>query len=205
MNAIAGKGTQRFHVKVQLSLMDAGALLGKLIKRTGLTEQHVQMLRRLEPLMAPMASEVALAFYDYLGRDEEMRAILWDVPGRVERLYQSFAEWYRELFCGKYDAEYAEKRARIGLVHAAVGVKPSFIMPAFGIVQELSLEHLRNALRSPEVFGAVEAFEKIMSIEAALMQDAYMQAMEYGYRLGLAAEREEALVAGARAILGKVN
>lgn len=196
---------QDFCIKVQLSRMDAGQLLNKLISRTGLLEQHVQTLCRLEPLMAPMASEIALAFYDYLGRDEEMRAILWEVPGRVERLYQSFSDWYRELFCGKYNAEYAEKRARIGLVHAAVGVKPSFIMPAFGVVQELSLEHLRNTLRSPEVFSAVEAFEKIMSIEAALMQDSYMQAMEYGYRLGVAADQEKALIAGARAILGKIN
>lgn len=185
--------------------MEAKALLDKLICRTGLLEQHVQILRKLEPLMSPMASEIALAFYDYLGRDEEMRAILWDVPGRVERLYHSFTEWYRGLFCVKYDVKYAEKRARIGLVHAAVGVKPSFIMPALGIVQELSLEHLRNTLRSPEVFSAVEAFEKIMAIEAALMQDSYMQAMEYGYRLGIAADQEKALVAGARAILGKVN
>ncbi len=185
--------------------MEAGALLSKLINRTGLTEQHVQTLRRLEPMMAPMASEIALAFYDYLGRDEEMRAILWEVPGRVERLYQSFADWYRGLFCGIYDAEYAEKRARIGLVHAAVGVKPSFIMPAFGIVQELSLEHLRNTLRSPDVFSAVEAFEKIMAIESGLMQDTYVQAMEFGYRLGVAADQEKALVMGARAILGKAN
>ncbi|MCS7067098.1 MAG: protoglobin domain-containing protein [Meiothermus sp.] len=185
--------------------MEAGALLTKLMERTGLQERHIQMLRRLEPLMAPMATEIALAFYDYLGRDDEMRAILWDSPGRVERLYQSFADWYRGLFCGLYDDEYAEKRARIGLVHAAIGVKPSFIVPAFGIVQELSLEHLRNTLRSPEIFSAVEAFEKIMAIEAAIMQDSYMQAMEYGYRLGVAADQEKALVAGARAMLGKAN
>lgn len=81
-----------------MSQMEAKALLSKLIGRTGLQEQHVQILRRLEPLMAPMASEIALAFYDYLGRDEEMRAILWETPGRVERLYQSFADWYRGLF-----------------------------------------------------------------------------------------------------------
>ncbi|ADD28561.1 protoglobin domain-containing protein [Meiothermus ruber] len=185
--------------------MEAGVLLDKLLRRTGLLELHIQTLRKLEPLMAPMASEIALAFYDYLGRDEEMRAILWEVPGRVERLYQSFADWYRGLFCGRYDAEYAEKRARIGLVHAAVGVKPSFIMPAFGIVQELSLEHLRNTLRSPEVLSAVEAFEKIMAIEAAIMQDSYMQAMACGYRLGAAADQEQALVVGARAILEKAN
>lgn len=185
--------------------MEAKVLLDKLIYRTGLLEQHIQMLTRLEPLMSPMASEIALAFYDYLGRDEEMRTILWDSPGRVERLYLSFSDWYRGLFCGCYDEEYAEKRARIGLVHAAIGVKPSFIMPAFGIVQELSLEHLRNSIRSPDIFNAVEAFEKIMAIEAAIMQDRYMQAMEFGYRMGVAADQEKALIVGARAMLGKAS
>lgn len=185
--------------------MEAKALLNKLICRTGLLEQHVQMLRKLEPLMSPMASEIALAFYDYLGRDEEMRAILWNSPGRVERLYTSFSDWYRGLFCGSYDGEYAEKRARIGLVHAAIGVKPSFILPAFGIVQELSLEHLRNTIRSVEILNAVEALQKIMAIEAAIMQDSYMQAMEFGYRLGVATDQEKALVMGARAMLEKAS
>jgi len=181
--------------------MEAQELLGRLIYRTGLLEQHIEILRRLEPQMSPMASEIALAFYDYLGRDEEIRAILWDSPGRVERLYSSFSDWYRDLFCGRYDGVYAEKRARIGLVHAALGVKPGFIMPAFSIVQELSLEHMRNTMRAVDLFNAVEAFMKIIAIEVALMQDCYMHALEFGYHLGIAADKEKALVMGARALL----
>lgn len=80
--------------------MKAGELLQTLVRRTGLTEQHTHTLRSLEPIAGPLAPEVALTFYDYLGRDPEMHAILWSVPGRVERLYRSFAAWYRELFSG---------------------------------------------------------------------------------------------------------
>jgi hypothetical protein len=179
--------------------MNASALLETLIRRTGLEAAHIHTLQRLESRMTPIAPEVALAFYDYLGRDPEMHTILWAVPGRVERLYGKFADWYREIFTGRYDAEYAEKRKRVGLVHAMVGIKPSFIMPAMGIVQELSLEHLRNCLRGPEVFSAVEAFEKIMAIESALMQESYMMALEQGLRTG--ASQLEALQLGARELL----
>lgn len=179
--------------------MDATLLLETLIRRTGFESAHVRILQRLEPRMTPIAPEVALAFYDYLGRDPEMHAILWAVPGRVERLYVKFAEWYREIFTGRYDTEYAEKRKRVGLVHAMVGVKPSFIMPAMGIVQELSLEHLRNCLRGPEVFSAVEAFEKIMAIESALMQESYILALEQGLRAGIS--QLEALQLGAKELL----
>jgi len=73
--------------------------------------------------MTPLAPEVALAFYDCLGRDGELAGILHAVPGRVERLYRTFAQWYGELFSGVYDRAYAEKR-RVGLVHARLGVAP---------------------------------------------------------------------------------
>ncbi len=181
--------------------MNAGALLQTLVRRTGLTELHIQTLRSLEPIAGPLAPEVALAFYDYLGRDTEMHEILWSVPGRVERLYRSFAAWYRELFSGQYDAIYAERRIRIGLVHARVGVRPSHYIPAVGIVQELTLEHLRNALRGPEILAAMTAFEKIMAIEIALMQESYFSALTEG--LKHTHDEQAALVEGARVLLEK--
>ncbi|GIW24368.1 protoglobin domain-containing protein [Meiothermus sp.] len=179
--------------------MEAYGLLCKLIARTGLLEHHTQMLRKLEPLMTPMASEIALAFYDYLGRDPEMHQILWGTPGRVERLYRSFAAWYREIFSGLYDEAYAKRRVRIGLVHAHVGVRPEHVLPAAGIVQELTLEHLRQALRGSEVFLAIESFEKIMAVEMALMEESYLQALIEG--LKLTREVGEAAVLGARVLL----
>jgi len=177
-------------------------MLEDLIRRTGFTSSHAGTLLELGQHMKPLASEIALAFYDYLGRDPEMHAILWAVPGRVERLYQSFATWYQELFCGEYGSRYAHRRVRIGLVHARVGVRPGFLVPAMGVVQELSLEHLRNTLRGPRVFSAIEAFEKIISIELAMMQESYMLAREEGLRLGVVSNGE-ATMEGAKVLLEK--
>ncbi|ETN88074.1 protoglobin domain-containing protein [Thermus sp. NMX2.A1] len=180
--------------------MDPGALLDLLKRRTGFTEEHAAMLRELGALMIPLAPEVALAFYDYLGRDKELGAILHAVPGRVERLYGTFARWYAELFGGTYDRVYAEGRRRIGLVHARFGIGPRAMVPAIGIVQELSLEHLRTALRGPEVYSAVEAFEKIIAIEIALIEESYLEALSLGLALGHR-DLKEALAQGAAALL----
>lgn len=157
------------------------------------------MLVRLSGVLSPLASEVALAFYDYLGRDPEMRAILWATPGRVERLYSRFAQWYRELFSGQYDHAYAKGRYRVGLVHARLGVSSQFTLPAMGIVQELSLEHLQTALKPSELGAAVEAFEKIMVIEIALMEESYMAAVQAAWQAGVASDR--ALALGAELLL----
>lgn len=181
--------------------MTSRTLLETLVRRTGFTETHCQKLVELGEHMIPLASEVALAFYDYLGKDSEMRELLWAIPGRVERLYGSFAQWYKEVFSGQYDGAYAQRRQRIGLVHARLGIGPSEMIPAMGIVQELSLEHLRMVLRPHEVFPAVEAFEKIISIEIALIEESYLAAMEEGLRQGSAASSKVALVRGAEALL----
>ncbi len=187
----------------KISEVNSEELLQTLVRRTGFVQQHVKTLQSLEAVAAPLAPEIALAFYDYLGRDPEMHEILWSVPGRVERLYQSFALWYRELFSGNYDASYARRRIYIGLVHARVGVRPGHIVPAVGIVQELTLEHLRNALRGAEIFAAISAFEKIMAIEIALMQESYFAALWEG--LKSTQNEHEALVEGARALLEKAG
>jgi len=180
--------------------VDPGELLDLLKRRTGFTEAHAAILRELLGVMGPIAHEVALAFYDYLGRDEELAAILHAVPGRVERLYGTFAQWYGELFSGVYDSAYAERRRRIGLVHARLGIGPKAMIPAMGLVQELSLEHLRTALRGPEVFSAVEAFEKIIAIEVALVEESYLEALSFGLLLGHR-DLGEALREGAKALL----
>jgi len=80
-------GWENVHFYAKIARMKPGELLQTLVRRTGLTEQHVHTLRSLEPIAGPLAPEVALAFYDYLGRDPEMHEILWGVPGRAERLY----------------------------------------------------------------------------------------------------------------------
>ena len=179
--------------------MKAEELLQTLVRRTGLSPQHIHTLQSLKSIASPLAPEVALAFYDYLGRDPEMHEMLWSVPGRVERLYHSFAVWYRELFTGPYDANYARRRYYIGLVHARVGVRPSHFIPAVGIVRELTLEHLRSALRGTDLLAAISAFEKIMAIEIALMQESYLSALWEGFKL--TQNEQEALKEGARALL----
>jgi len=167
--------------------------LDLLKRRTGFTEAHARLLAELGRVMTPIAPEVALAFYDYLGRDPELSEILHAVPGRVERLYG-------DLFSGVYDGAYAERRRRIGLVHARLGIGPRAMIPAMGIVQELSLEHLRTALRGPEVFSAVEAFEKIIAIEIGLIEESYLEALSLGLSLGYR-DLKEALSQGAAALL----
>jgi hypothetical protein len=182
-------------------VVDAKKLLDLLKTRVGLEKRHEETLHALGDTMIPLSQEVALAFYDYLGRDEEMHALIWAVPGRVERLYGAFATWYREMFSGLYDEAYALRRMRIGWVHARLGVGPRHIIPAMGVVQELSLEHLAEVMPNHGLLKAVASLQKIIAIEISLIEESYLAALDEGLQLGHVVDSQTALTEGASVLL----
>lgn len=181
--------------------VDAKELLDLLKTRVDFGKKHEETLHALGGTMIPLSQEVALAFYDYLGRDEEMHALIWAVPGRVERLYSAFASWYREMFSGVYDEAYALRRMRIGWVHARLGVGPRHIIPAMGVVQELSLEHLTEVMTTYALAEALASLQKIIAIEISLIEESYLAALDEGLQRGYVVDTRTALSEGASVLL----
>ena len=166
---------------IRMGPVKARTTMEQRLQRVGFRPEHARRLVELRPLMHPLAHEMALAFYDHLAQDPETRSLLWDEPGRVERLYESFEHWYRELFDGVYDEDYALRRWRVGIVHARFGVPLSTLVPAIGQVYSLALEHLLAVLRPVELPGALEALGKVLTLDTTLMAESYEQAMVAGH------------------------
>ncbi|WP_457628550.1 protoglobin domain-containing protein [Oceanithermus sp.] len=174
-----------------------------LLARVGFRPEHAEQLVHLRPLMHPLAHEMALAFYDHLGQDPSTRALLWKEPGRVERLYGNFEQWYRQLFDGVYDEAYAETRWRIGVVHARYGVRTSALILAVGQVYALALEHLLFALRPLDLPPALEALNRVLTLDTTLMAESYELATAAGLEHG--ADWETAPQRGAEWLLGQAK
>ena len=175
--------------------------IDQILQRVGIQSRHVRTLQRLAPVMRPLAYEMALAFYDYLGRDPRAATGLWDDPQRVERLYAAFEDWYREIFAADYDEAYAEKRWRIGLMHARLGVHTSTLIPAVGHVHTLASEHILSALRPSEAADSLESFTKALALDTALLAESYEVAMVKGIDAG--ADWRAAARRGAEIILAE--
>ncbi len=174
-----------------MGAVDARLTMEQRLRRVGFRPEHANRLLELRPIMHPLAHEIALALYDHLGQDPETRRILWDEPGRVERLYGSFERWYRELFDGVYDEGYARRRWRVGAVHARYGVLLSALVPAIGQVYSLSLEHLLAALRPPELPCALEALGKVLTLDTTLMAESYEKTAGDGHQDAARASRKD--------------
>jgi len=77
-----------------LSFMEA------IVRRVQLHKQDKELLNKEAEWGKTIAPQMADTFYDYLGRDEEMNAILNAKEGRIHRLRQTFIQWFYEMFTG---------------------------------------------------------------------------------------------------------
>jgi hypothetical protein len=75
-------------------------------------------------------------FYAYLGLHEEMNAILNKTEGRIQRLYETFIQWFHKMFTGidYWGKTYTDYRWHIGPVHVKIGITPQHVVPAMAVV-----------------------------------------------------------------------
>lgn len=143
-------------------------------KRVGLTAQDKALLKSNTQWGLQAAPVMADIFYAYMGRDPEMSAILNAKEGRMERLRETFIEWFHEMFTGmdNWGNAYAERRWRIGLVHVRIGIGPQHVVPAMAtVVQEIG-KQLKVDGHSEDLR---EALSRICMIDLAFIEQAYIE------------------------------
>lgn len=124
------------------------------------------------------AKEIAVSmadiFYEFLGRDAEMDAILKQKEGRMERLHHTFCVWFEEMFTGIDDwgSEYAKIRWRIGLVHVRIGIGPQHVVPAMATVIRAVEQRIKADGKNG---GLKDSLAKICMIDLAFIEQAYVE------------------------------
>ena len=114
--------------------LDPHQFMSKMEERSLFTAEDKTLLQSHTDWGREIAPDMAEAFYSYLGRDEEMNAMLNETEGRIHRLRETFIEWFAEMFTGMDDwgDKYADRRWRIGLVHVRIGIGPPARSSSYG-------------------------------------------------------------------------
>lgn len=143
-------------------------------KRIGLTIEDKNILKENAIWGKEVASEMADHFYNYLGRDSEMDAIINAKEGRIHRLRETFIQWFYEMFTGMDDWGnlYAERRWRIGLVHVQIGIGPQHVVPAMATVVNAVGQRLKADGKNEELR---DALSRICMIDLAFIEQAYVE------------------------------
>jgi hypothetical protein len=149
-----------------------------MIRRVDFTDQDRALLKNNVDWAKTIAPTMSDYFYDYLGKDEEMSAILNETEGRIHRLKETFVDWFCEMFAGMDDwgDAYSERRWKIGLIHVRVGIGPQHVVPAMAAVveavnQTIQENNLDENLRT--------AIAKIAMIDLTFIEQAYIEVSHY--------------------------
>src|SRR5688500_17362484 len=73
-------------------------------------------------LVEPHLPALVDDFYAEIDRHPDARKVITGGAAQVERLKGTLLAWLRELFSGRYDADYVARRWRVGWRHVEIGL-----------------------------------------------------------------------------------
>jgi hypothetical protein len=157
-----------------LMTLDAHAFMTTMEKRVNFTNEDKALLKSHAEWGKVIAPKMAEYFYDYLGRDPEMDAIMNAKEGRMHRLRETFTQWFYEMFTGMDDwgNSYADRRWRIGIVHVQIGIGPQHVVPAMATVVNEAGKLVKMDEKPDELR---DALGRICMIDLAFIEQAYVE------------------------------
>ncbi|EST52307.1 signal peptide protein [Brevibacillus panacihumi W25] len=138
-----------------------------------LTEEDLSLISAFRPIIITRIEQITSSFYESILRVDKLKEIITKHT-TVERLRLTLSNHVIEMFSGKIDEAFIQKRLKIALVHQKIGLPPKWYMGAFQNLQStlLRIAHdMQNEL--PHYDRFIQAITKLLSFEQQLVLEAY--------------------------------
>jgi signal transduction histidine kinase len=139
------------------------------------TQLDADRIQSIAPLVLPTIPAVVDDFYEEILKHPRASRVLTEGQKQIDRLKQTLQRWVEELFSGRYDADYVERRWRVGLRHVEIGLDAVYTNVAMSRIRLRLLESLHAAGRRSGVFlgDAARSLNKLLDLDLAIIEDAY--------------------------------
>ena len=143
------------------------------LKIIELTEEDLQIAHALKPYIEIRVKEIVEAFYEKIGSIPEFRDMI-NQYSSSERLSHALRHHIIEMFEGRIDDQYLEKRSRISKMHAKIGLSTKWYLASFEKVA-LEIKHVIYDLElsSEDTRKAILAISKIINFEQQIVLEEY--------------------------------
>ncbi|PQJ27008.1 Globin-coupled histidine kinase [Salinibacter sp. 10B] len=132
-----------------------------------ITEEEKNLLADLKDVAEEQADAMTDDFYGRLMAHENTAEYF---EGLDTDNHDFVAPWFVDLFGGTYDAEYVADRLEIGHVHVRIGLPVRYPLSMIDVIMEHGEEVVEE---SPEPEKAMSAFQKLLSLDIAIFNQAY--------------------------------
>ena len=141
------------------------------------SDADAETLKKHKSFITRYIDGIVKNFYDKQVAVPEISLLIGDAE-TLRRLQSAMRRYILELFDGHYDAEYVNKRLRIGKVHQRIGVSPKLYIAAIHILQNVLNSAIdmhsfndKNNLESPRLKSALN---KLLMFDIQFVIDTYI-------------------------------
>jgi heam-based aerotactic trancducer len=154
------------------------ALINRQLEMIELTHRDLAILTQLKPWVEEKIDWIADRFYETLEKEPSLLEIIHR-HSSVERLKKTLIMHVIEMFDGRIDETFIEKRKRIAFTHLKIELLPKWYMCAFQQLQLSILEAIASHIDDPLLLiESVKSVTKILNFEQQLVLEQYWQAHE---------------------------
>jgi signal transduction histidine kinase len=148
----------------------------------GWTDAAARRVASVAALVEPHLPALVDDFYAEIERHPNARKVITGGREQIERLKGTLRQWLRELFAGRYDAEYVARRWRVGWRHVEIGLDQVYTNASLsrlrtGLVRTLQERYPGDPAELREI---VRALDTLLDLDLAIIEDAYQA--EYAER-----------------------
>ncbi|MGG4395533.1 EAL domain-containing protein [Paenibacillus thiaminolyticus] len=138
-----------------------------------LTEKDLEIVQSIRPLVLEHIDDIVDSFYDSVLRVEILKKLIMD-HSQIEKLRKTLKMHLIEMFSGRIDPEFIEKRMRIAIIHERIGLKTRWYMGAFQNLQNAFIHMLNLHMPDKErMLIACLSITKLLNLEQQLVLEAY--------------------------------
>lgn len=145
-----------------------------------LSEGDVQRLKACREYITDRVDDIVDRFYERQLDIPEIALLIGDAE-TLQRLRSSMRRYVCELFYGYYDAEYVNKRLRIGKIHQRIGVSPRLYISAICLLERVIADCLRGDPSAANDQDTIErrcqALRKLLMFDIQLVFDTYISTL----------------------------
>lgn len=143
------------------------------LRMIALTEEDLRLLQSIQPFIMEHIDEIVNDFYNTVIAVNGLKDII-ERHSTVDRLRETLRLHLIEMFDGKLDADFVQKRLKIAEVHQRIGLAPKWYMGAFQNLQNTLLSIIQPYFRTGEESLTVgKAITKLLNFEQQLVLEAY--------------------------------
>ncbi len=122
-------------------------------------------------------------FYAEIERHPDARRVITGGAAQIERLKGTLLNWLHELFFSDYNADYVERRWRVGYRHVRIGLDQVYTNAALsrlrrGLSESLEEAFLKEGGAVEELLLTKRSLNKLLDLDLAIIELAYQTAFQ---------------------------